>query len=70
MAMSTNSGAFISALSAAIPFCQRLVDWPRAVLIAPGRAYWDRFVGLGANVHRPRVTRAHLAALAMEHGCD
>ncbi|MGQ0737159.1 MAG: type II toxin-antitoxin system VapC family toxin [Acidobacteriota bacterium] len=57
-------------MATAIAFCQRLVDWPRAVLIAPSRRHWDLFVGLCANVHGPRVTDAYLAALAIEHGCE
>jgi len=54
----------------AIAFCQHLVDWPRAVMIAPGRGHWDVFVGLCANVQGPLVTDAYLAALAIEHGCE
>jgi uncharacterized protein len=54
----------------AIAFCQRLVDWPRAVMIAPGRRHWDIFVGLCAGVRGPLVSDAYLAALAIEHGCE
>lgn len=54
----------------AIAFCQRLVDWPRAVIIAPGRGHWDVFVGLCAHVQGALVTDAYLAALAIEHGCE
>jgi toxin-antitoxin system PIN domain toxin len=54
----------------AIAFCQRLVELPRAVLIAPSRRHWDLFVELCANVDGPLVTDAYLAALAIEHGCE
>jgi hypothetical protein len=39
----TNSRIFepASPTEAAIAFCQRLVDWPRAVMIAPSRRHWD-----------------------------
>src|SRR5262249_18022713 len=54
----------------AVAFCQRLVDWPRAVLVAPSRRHWDILVGLCAGIHGPLVTDAYVAALAMEHGCE
>ena len=57
-------------MATAIAFCQRLVDWPRAVVIAPGDQHWDVFVGLCANIEGPLVTDAYLAALAIEHGCE
>jgi len=59
-----------TAMATAIAFCQRLVDWPRAVVIAPGDQHWDVFVGLCANIEGPLVTDAYLAALAIEHGCE
>ena len=57
-------------METAIAFCQRLVQWPRAVLIAPGRPHWDLFVDLCANTQGPLVSDAYLAALAIEHGCE
>jgi hypothetical protein len=57
-------------MDTALGFCQRLVDWPRAVMIAPSRRHWDIFVGLCANIQGPLVTDAYLAALAIEHGCE
>lgn len=54
----------------AIAFCQRLVDWPRAVLLAPSRRHWEIFTGLCARIQGPLVTDAYLAALAIEHGCE
>jgi len=59
-----------TSMATAIRFCQRLVDWPRAVVIAPGDQHWDVFVGLCANIEGPLVTDAYLAALAIEHGCE
>jgi toxin-antitoxin system PIN domain toxin len=59
-----------SPMAAAIAFCQRLVDWPRAVLIVPSRRHWDLFVKYCANIQGPLVTDAYLAALAVEQGCE
>ena len=57
-------------METAVAFCQRLVDWPRAVLVAPTRRHWDIFVGLCVGIQGPLVTDAYLAALAIEHGCE
>jgi hypothetical protein len=57
-------------MGTAIAFCQGLVTWPRAVMIAPSPRHWDLFVGLCADVQGPLVTDAYLAALAIEHGCE
>lgn len=57
-------------METAIRFCQRLVEWPRAVLIAPSRQHWDLFIALCANIHGPLVADAYLAALAIEHACE
>ena len=54
----------------AMAFCQALVDWPRAVLVAPTRRHWDLFVSLTADVEGPLVGDAYIAALAIEHGCE
>ena len=54
----------------AIAFCQRLVEWPRAVLVTPSRRHWNLFIDLCANIHGPLVTDAYLAALAIENGCE
>lgn len=59
-----------TSMNTALAFCQRLVDWPRAVMIAPSRRHWDLVVGLCANIQGPLVTDAYLAALAIEHGCE
>ena len=57
-------------METAIAFCQRLVEWPRAVLVMPTRRHWDLFVSLCANIQGPLVAEAYLAALAIEHGCE
>lgn len=57
-------------METAIAFCQRLVAWPRAVMLVPGHQHWEIFVGLCANIQGPLVTDAYLAALAIEHGCE
>lgn len=57
-------------MDAAIAFCQRLVNWPRAVMVAPSRRHWDVFIDLCASVRGPLVTDPYLAALAIEHGCE
>lgn len=57
-------------METAVAFCQRLVERPRAVLIAPSRQHWDLFVGLCADINGPLVTDAYLAALAIEHACE
>ena len=57
-------------MDTASAFCQRLVAWPRAVLIAPSRQHWDIFVGLCKGIQGPLVSDAYLAALAIEHACE
>jgi toxin-antitoxin system PIN domain toxin len=57
-------------METAVAFCQRLIDWPRAVLVAPSRQHWDILVGLCSNIRGALVTDAYLAALAIEHGCE
>lgn len=57
-------------MGTAIAFCQRLIDWPRAVMVVPSRLHWEIFVRLCANIVGPLVTDAYLAALAIEHGCE
>jgi toxin-antitoxin system PIN domain toxin len=57
-------------MDTAIAFCQRLVDWPRASLLAPSRRHWDVFVSLCGGIQGPLVADAYIAALAIEHGCE
>jgi uncharacterized protein len=57
-------------MGTALAFCQRLVQWPQAVVVAPGRRHWDLFADLCADIQGPLVSDAYLAALAIEHGCE
>jgi toxin-antitoxin system PIN domain toxin len=57
-------------METALKFCNGLVDWPRAVLVAPSRAHWDLFTKLCGGIEGPLVTDAYVAALAIEHGCE
>ena len=57
-------------MKTASAFCQHLVDWPNAVLIAPSRQHWEIFVRLCADIQGPLVSDAYLAALAIEHACE
>jgi hypothetical protein len=57
-------------METALAFCQSLVDWPRASLIAPGSAHWSLFAKLCEGIRGPLVADAYLAALAIEHGCE
>lgn len=57
-------------MDVAVMFCQRLVDWPRASLIAPTRRHWTLFVTLCQGISGPLVSDAYIAALAIEHGCE
>lgn len=57
-------------MKTAIGFCEHLVEWPRAVLVAPSRRHWDLFVALCADIQGPLVSNAYVAALAIEHGCE
>lgn len=68
----TNSKIFDppTPMESAVAFCQRLVEWPRAVMIAPSRRHWDVFVGLCSGIQGPLVADAYLSALAIEHGCE
>lgn len=59
-----------SPMDAAVGFCQRLLDWPRAVMIVPSRRHWDIFTALCTDIRGPLVADAFLAALAIEHGCE
>lgn len=54
----------------AIAFCQRLRQWPRAVVVAPGERHWEIFVDLCATIQGGLVADAYLAAVAIEHGCE
>ncbi|MCL4813707.1 MAG: type II toxin-antitoxin system VapC family toxin [Vicinamibacteraceae bacterium] len=57
-------------METALSFCQRLVEWPRASLITPGRRHWELFARLCRDIKGPLVADAYIAALAIEHGCE
>jgi toxin-antitoxin system PIN domain toxin len=57
-------------METALAFCQRLVDWPRASLVAPSRRHWDVLTHLCRDIKGPLVADAYIAALAIEHGCE
>jgi uncharacterized protein len=57
-------------MDTALAFCLRLVDWPRASLITPGRRHWELFTALCRDIKGPLVSDAYIAALAIEHGCE
>lgn len=57
-------------METALQFCQGLIDWPRAVLLAPGPAHWHLFAQLCSGIQGALVADAYLAALAIEHGCE
>jgi hypothetical protein len=57
-------------MDAGLAFCQRLVDWPRASLVTPGRRHWAIFTGLCRGIKGPLVADAYIAALAIEQGCE
>ncbi|MGD2113854.1 MAG: type II toxin-antitoxin system VapC family toxin [Acidobacteriota bacterium] len=56
----------------AIAFCRRLRNRPHAVSVAPGPRHWRILVDLieRADVRGALVSDAHLAALAIEQGCE
>ena len=54
----------------AVAFCRALVEWPRAVFVAPSRAHWDLFLKMSGAVEGALVSDAYIAAQAIEHGCE
>jgi toxin-antitoxin system PIN domain toxin len=71
--VTTNRKIFREAntVAEAIAFCQAIQSSPNAIQIEAGNSFWTHFEraleesgATGAD-----VTDAHLAALAMEHGC-
>ncbi len=59
-------------MEVALDFCERLIRWPRSVIVRPGSRHWPIFVGLirDAGVKGAMGTDAYLAALAVEHGSE
>ncbi len=72
--ITTNSRIFDPAtpMELALEFCQRLIRWPRAVIVLPTERHWGIFVDLirQSGVQGALVSDAYLAALAIEHGCQ
>ncbi len=57
-------------MQTALVFCRRLVEWPRAVFVMPSRTHWVLFAKMCNAIEGPLLTDAHVAALAIEHGCE
>jgi hypothetical protein len=59
-------------LETAIAFCEKLLERPLAVMIQPSRRHWSILVDLlrRTEIHGAGVSDVHLAALAIEHGCE
>ena len=59
-------------MEVAISFCEKLLERSQAVLIQPSRRHWSILVELlrRTEIRGAGVSDAHLAALAIEHGCE
>jgi toxin-antitoxin system PIN domain toxin len=59
-------------MTRALEFCERLVEWPRSVVVLPTHRHWEIFTGLcrSSRIKGALVSDAYLAALAIEHGCE
>lgn len=59
-------------LETAIAFCEKFLERPQAVLVQPSRRHWSIFVDLlrRTEIQGAGVSDVHLAALAIEHGCE
>ena len=59
-------------MQTALEFCDRLVAWPRSVMILPTERHWPLFAKLcgGSRIKGALVSDAYLAALCIEHGCE
>jgi toxin-antitoxin system PIN domain toxin len=70
----TNSRTFKdpAKLSEALAFAETVRNQPHAVVITPGRRFWEIFSRLCRQVDAKAklVPDAYLAALAIEHGCE
>ena len=60
-----------STLEEALAFCTEAMSGVGYVEINPGPRHWDIFMSLcrAADARGDRISDAHLAALAIEHGC-
>jgi toxin-antitoxin system PIN domain toxin len=71
--ISTNARAFAHPFTTA-EATRIVTDWverPQAVVLTPGQRHWEIFCDLlsTGQATGPLVMDAHLAALALEHGC-
>lgn len=59
-------------MDTALAFCRGLLDRPHAVTVAPAQRHWKILVDLiqRSEIRGALVSDAHLAALAIEHGCE
>lgn len=59
-------------LETAIDFCEKLLERPLAVMIQPSRRHGSILVDLlrRTEIQGAGVSDVHLAALAIEHGCE
>lgn len=59
-------------LEVAISFCEKLLERPRAVLVQPSHRHWAILIDLlrRTEIQGAGVSDVHLAALAIEHGCE
>jgi len=59
-------------MEVAISFCEGLLQRPHAVVIQPSRRHWSILVDLlrRTEIRGAGVSDVHLAALAIEHGCE
>jgi hypothetical protein len=59
-------------MAIALDFCERLLAWPRSVMLLPTGRHWELFTKLcrDSQIKGALVSDAYLAALAIEHGCE
>ncbi|HEX6198682.1 MAG TPA: type II toxin-antitoxin system VapC family toxin [Thermoanaerobaculia bacterium] len=59
-------------LVVAISFCEKLLERPHAVMVQPSKRHWSILVDLlrRTEIRGAGVSDVHLAALAIEHGCE
>lgn len=59
-------------MATALDFCDRLIAWPRSVIVLPTARHWPLFARLcrDSGIKGALVSDAYLAALAIEHGCE
>ncbi len=59
-------------LDVALSFCEGLLERPSAVVLQPSRRHWSILADLlrKTDIRGAGVSDAHLAALALEHGCE